>query len=88
MNDIPNFRIGAVSDVLAGHFYSHSKINSLFMKLGAPGDEPDGNLVDRCTVWFRRVNSGSELDGLVLWGELFSRIWIYIQMNRMMAERE
>lgn len=70
MNDIPNSCIGAVSDVLAGHYYSHSKINSLFMEAGAPGDVPDGNLVDKCTAWFKEVNNDPSMDGLEFLGRV------------------
>ncbi|WP_219582636.1 hypothetical protein [Vibrio parahaemolyticus] len=40
---IPNSVIGAVASVIADHYYSHSKLETLFMESGAPGDVPEGN---------------------------------------------
>jgi hypothetical protein len=56
MNSIPNPVIGAVSSVLAGHYYNHSTLDSLFMESGAPGDVPEGNCEKKCVAWLRRCN--------------------------------
>jgi hypothetical protein len=34
---IPNPVIAVVAEVLGEHYYSHSKLNTLFMEAGAPG---------------------------------------------------
>jgi hypothetical protein len=68
MNKIPNSVIGAVSSVLAGYYYSHTKLNSLFMEAGAPGDPPLGNCETKCTAWLRRCNEDSSVDALKILG--------------------
>lgn len=57
MPEIPNAVIGAVADVLGMHYYSHSKLNALFMEAGAPGDIPTGNCVEKCRAWLKRTNT-------------------------------
>lgn len=49
-NKIPNSVIGAVSSVIAEHYYSHSKLNALFMESGAPGNVPEGTAPERKTT--------------------------------------
>ena len=49
MNQIPNSVIGAVSSVIAAFYYSHSRLNSLFMEAGAPGAAPEGNCENKST---------------------------------------
>ena len=61
-----------VAEVLGGHYYSHSKLNTLFMEAGAPGEPPLGNCVDKCVFWLKRVNEEDAVDPLkVLGGVLF-----------------
>lgn len=67
---IPNSVIGAVSVVIAAHYYSHSKINALFMRSGAPGDQPAGNLEDKCMEWLKRCNADPTVDGLAVLGNV------------------
>ncbi len=65
---IPNSVIGAVASVIAAHYYSHSKLNALFMESGAPGDTPEGNCEAKCSAWLRRCND--ELDPLAILGRV------------------
>ncbi len=44
-NTIPNPVVAVVAEVLGQHYYSHSRLNTLFMEAGAPEDPPDGNCV-------------------------------------------
>ena len=53
---IPNSVIGAVSSVIAAYYYSHSKLETLFMESGAPGDAPEGNCEKKCSDWLKRCN--------------------------------
>jgi len=69
-NQIPNSVIGAVSSVIAAHYYSHSKLNSLFLEAGAPGDAPDGNCEAKCAAWLRRCNEDFSVDALAVLGRL------------------
>lgn len=70
--EIPNPVIAVVAQVLGQHYYSHSKLNALFMEAGAPGDPPEGNCVNKCLLWMKRVNKDPSVDPLkVLGGVLF-----------------
>jgi hypothetical protein len=69
---IPNPVIAVVADVIGTHYYNHSKLNTLFMEAGAPGEPPEGNCVQKCLSWLKRVNDTPEVDPLkVLGGVLF-----------------
>lgn len=69
-NKIPNSVIGAVASVLAAHYYSHSKLNALFMESGAPGDAPEGNCEAKCITWLKRCNEIGEPSPLTILGRL------------------
>ena len=65
---IPNSVIAAVSDVLGGYYYSHSRLNTLFMEHGAPGDVPMGNCVVKCSSWLKRCNNDESVNPLDVLG--------------------
>ena len=69
-NNIPNSVIGAVSSIIAAHYYSHSKLNALFMESGAPGDAPEGNCEKKCSNWLKRCNSDHSTDSFSVLGEV------------------
>jgi hypothetical protein len=70
MTKIPNTVIGAVSSVIAAFYYSHTKLNSLFMEAGAPGEPPEGNCETKCSVWMRRCNDDSSVDAFAVLGRI------------------
>jgi len=73
MNDrieIPNSVIGAVADVLGSYYYSHSRLNTLFMESGAPGDPPEGNCVNKCVSWLRRCNQDFSANPIEILGRV------------------
>ena len=65
---IPNPVAAVVGEVLGSHYYSHRRINVLFMEKGAPGDPPVGNCVDKCTAWLKRASNDPDTDALGLLG--------------------
>jgi Abortive infection C-terminus len=69
-NQIPNSVIGAVSSVIAEHYYSHSNLNALFMESGAPGDVPEGNCEKKCMSWLKRCNVTDGIDALAVLGKI------------------
>ena len=69
-SNIPNSLIGAVSSVIAEHYYSHSKLDTLFMESGAPGDVPEGNCEKKCSVWLKRCNDDSTVSALDILAEI------------------
>lgn len=58
MTTIPPSIIGTVSPILA-EVYTHAQLNALFMAAGFPGDEPEGNKIEKCRKWLRRANTDS-----------------------------
>lgn len=45
---IPNSVVGATASVIGHHYHSHSKLDTLFMESGAPGEPPAGNCESKC----------------------------------------
>ena len=72
-NKIPNSVIGAVASVISNHYYSHSKLNSLFMESGAPDEAPAGNCEDKCAIWLQRCNEDPTIDGLAVLGKVIQK---------------
>ena len=60
--------IAVVAEVLGQHYYSHGKLNTLFMEAGAPGDAPEGNCVQKCLSWLKRTNADPASDPLKVLG--------------------
>ncbi len=65
---IPNSVIGSVASVIAEHYYSHSKLETLFMESGAPGEVPEGNCEKKCSNWLKRCNENPTIDALEVLG--------------------
>jgi hypothetical protein len=65
---IPNPVIAVVAEVIGQHYYNHSKLNTLFMEAGAPGDPPMGNCVNKCLLWLKHTNSDRSVDPLMVLG--------------------
>lgn len=65
---IPNPVVAVVADVLGEHYYSHSKLNTLFMEAGAPGTPPEGNCVQKCLSWLNRTNDDTDVDPFEILG--------------------
>jgi len=74
-NKIPNSVIGAVASVIAEHYYSHSKLETLFMEAGALGDVPEGNCEKKCSTWLKRCNETPSINALEV---LASVIQVYM----------
>lgn len=86
MYTIPNSVIGTVSSVLAEHYYSHSRINGLFMSAGAPGEPPDGNLETKCSNWLKRCNEDESLNPLSILGLILQKFMDLSSSNSHIAE--
>ena len=69
-NRIPNSVIGTVSSVIAAYYYSHSKLNALFMECGAPGDVPEGNCEAKCASWLKHCNEVPGVDVFAVLGRV------------------
>lgn len=66
--EIPGSVIGAVAAVIGEYYFSHTRLNSLFMESGAPGDIPEGNCVTKCSVWLKRCNDDPGVEPLKILG--------------------
>lgn len=67
---IPKRVIAVASQVLGEHYYSHNKLNTLFMEAGAPGDPPEGSCVQKCSSWLKRTNEDPSVTPLNILGEV------------------
>lgn len=65
---IPTPVIGVVGEVLGLHYYSHNRLNALFMEHGAPGEAPPGSCVTKCTEWLKQCNGNAQVDALSVLG--------------------
>lgn len=70
---IPNSVIGAVASVIAAHYLSHSKLETLFMEAGAPGDAPEGNCEKKCSSWLKRCNDDLSIDAMEVLGSIIQK---------------
>ncbi|MDO8909505.1 MAG: abortive infection family protein [Pseudohongiella sp.] len=77
-DNIPNSVIGAVASVVASHYYSHSKLETLFMESGAPGDAPEGSCERKCSEWLKRCNNDPDVDALEVLGKI---IQVYMDQD-------
>jgi hypothetical protein len=67
---IPNAVIATVSDVIGTHYFSHSRLETLFTEAGAPGEAPPGNCVDKCSRWLKAANEDSKVDAFEVLGKV------------------
>jgi hypothetical protein len=71
-SSIPSAVIIVVSDIVAGYYYSHRKLNSLFVEAGAPGDPPEGNCQEKCASWLKRCNADPSVDPFTVLGSVLT----------------
>src|ERR1700756_1379939 len=45
-----------VGDVLGSFVYNHRRLDALFYEAGAVGDVPEGNCVEKCQNWLKRMH--------------------------------
>lgn len=67
---IPNAVCAVVAEVIGQHYYSHTRLNTIFYEAGAPGEMPVGNCVDKCTSWLKRCNDDSSVDAFQVLGKV------------------
>lgn len=75
---IPNAVVGAVASVIAGYYYSHAKLDTLFMESGAPGIPPPGNCETKCANWLLRCNNDPSVNALDVLGRV---IWRFMELE-------
>lgn len=67
---IPNPVIAVVAEVLGGHYYNHTRLNTLFAEAGAPGDAPAGNCATKCEQWLKVCNAAPGVEPLEVLGRV------------------
>lgn len=77
MSQIPNSVINVVGDVLGDHYYSHVRLERLFLGAGAPGSAPEGNCSEKCRAWLRRCNTAAGVDPLAVLGGVLEEFMDY-----------
>jgi hypothetical protein len=82
---IPNPVIAVVADVLGSHYYSHTRLNTLFSEAGASGDPPEGNCVNKCDRWLKRCNEDPSVDAFAVLGRVLEN---FMELKHSDASRE
>lgn len=68
MSIIPNPIIGAVASIIPKNHNTHTNLETLFIRAGAPGDPPAGNLEKKCVNWLKRCNDDPSIDAIKVLG--------------------
>src|SRR5438045_1578155 len=67
MGRLPIPLIADVAASISG-FYTHSQINNIFKRHGAPGDPPETSKLDKITIWLERADADPNVDVHALLG--------------------
>lgn len=70
---IPIPLLAVIAEEMGGA-YTHTEINSRFMRAGFSGDPPDGNKVQTCQAWLRAANHASADKALGMASKLIEEI--------------
>src|SRR5215831_6516553 len=71
--NLPNALLADIASVL-GDSHSHSQIDNMFIRLGAPGEPPGGNKVDKTYEWLRRATGDPDCDEVRLLGGVLEEL--------------
>lgn len=66
---IPSPVIGEVAAAF-DQAYTHAVLDTLFMRVGAPGDPPGGSKLVKVREWLQRIDADPEIDALPILGRL------------------
>lgn len=72
--EIPELVIRFISDELGSYYFSHRKIEDIFLHSGAPEDIPNGNCVDKCANLLRAINKDKNLVPFQILGKIIEDI--------------
>jgi hypothetical protein len=64
----PDSVSAVVGEALGAFYYSHSKLETLFLEHGAPSEIPEGNCAAKCTTWLRRTARDPDSDAFSVLG--------------------
>jgi hypothetical protein len=67
---IPNAVAIVAGTALGKFYYSHNRLEALFMGCGAPGDPPLGNCCDKCIQWLKRASADPSVDAYSVLGRV------------------
>ena len=57
-----------VGEIIGAFYYSHRRLETLFLEHGASPDIPPGNCAGKCTTWLRRAAREQQTDAFGLLG--------------------
>lgn len=63
-----------VGQVLGAYYYSHRRLNHLFVEKGAPGEPPEGNCEDKCIEWLKRASGDNSVDAFSVLGGVLEEL--------------
>ena len=73
MPSLPNALIADIASII-GEWHSHTEIDIMFTRLGAPGDPPVGNKIIKVQTWLRRANGKPRFDAVPLLGGVLEEL--------------
>jgi hypothetical protein len=83
---LSNALISDIASIIAGS-HTHTEIDILFTRLGAPGDPPLGNKVLKTQAWLWAANEDPNFDVVALLGGLLEELMDREIRNDIVAER-
>lgn len=69
---IPRVVAQVVGEILGGHYYNHTTLNTMLLECGAPGDPPEGNCVVKVTSWLVRAGRDPGVDAFDVLGKVLA----------------
>jgi len=73
VTNLPNALRADIASIL-GDFHTHSQIDNMFIRLGAPGEPPGGNKADKVYEWLRRASGDPACDEVRLLGGVLEEL--------------
>ncbi len=65
-----------IADIAAtiGNFHTHTQINNIFTRAGAPGEPPQGSKIAKTEAWLRLANEDPTCDEIALLGRVLEEL--------------
>ncbi len=67
---VPRSVCSLVGEVVGLHYYSHRRLDQLFIEAGAPGEAPEASCVDKCSEWLKRASSDQNVNAYEVLGRV------------------
>jgi hypothetical protein len=70
----PDAISAVVGEVIGAFYYSHRRLETLFLEHGASPEIPPGNCAEKCTTWLKRAAREQQTDAYGLLGGVLQDI--------------